>query len=94
MTVDLDKPGKQVGFVMIPHSTHDDAWGVTRLPIAVISNGKGPTVIIEGGTAGVQIQECFAARKDLVDDEIRNLLRYRAMSRTGERAIEVQPVDR
>ncbi|HEX6092870.1 MAG TPA: succinylglutamate desuccinylase/aspartoacylase family protein [Dongiaceae bacterium] len=52
MTVDLDKPGKQVGFVMIPHSTHDDAWGVTRLPIAVISNGKGPTVIVEGGNHG------------------------------------------
>ncbi|MFM9842296.1 MAG: succinylglutamate desuccinylase/aspartoacylase family protein [Dongiaceae bacterium] len=51
-TVDLDKPGKQVGFVMIPHSTHDDAWGVTRLPIAVISNGNGPTVILEGGNHG------------------------------------------
>ncbi len=38
-TIDLDKPGKQIGFVMIPHSPHDDAWGVTRLPIAVISNG-------------------------------------------------------
>jgi hypothetical protein len=35
-TIDLDKLGKQVGFVMIPHSPHDDAWGVTRVPIAVI----------------------------------------------------------
>lgn len=51
-TIDLDKPGKQVGFVMIPHSPHDDAWGVTRVPIAVISNGKGPTVILEGGNHG------------------------------------------
>jgi N-alpha-acetyl-L-2,4-diaminobutyrate deacetylase len=51
-TVDLDKPGKQSGFVMIPHSPHDDAWGVTRVPIAVISNGKGPTVLIEGGNHG------------------------------------------
>ena len=51
-TVDFDKPGKQVGFVMIPHSPHDDAWGVTRVPIAIISNGKGPTVIIEGGNHG------------------------------------------
>ena len=30
-TVDLDRPGKQVGFVKIPHSPHDDAWGVTRV---------------------------------------------------------------
>src|SRR5262249_39719552 len=51
-TVDFDKPGKQVGFVMIPHSPHDDAWGVTRVPIAIISDGKGPTVIIEGGNHG------------------------------------------
>jgi Predicted deacylase len=40
-TVDLDRPGKQLGFVMIPHSPHDDAWGVTRLPLAVISHGSG-----------------------------------------------------
>jgi predicted deacylase len=51
-TIDLDKPGKQVGFVMIPHSPDDDAWGVTRLPIAVIANGTGPTIILEGGNHG------------------------------------------
>ena len=51
-TVDFDKPGRQVGFVMIPHSPHDDAWGVTRVPVAVIANGKGPTVILEGGNHG------------------------------------------
>lgn len=51
-TVDFERPGKQVGFVMIPHSPHDDAWGVTRLPLAVISNGEGPTVILEGGNHG------------------------------------------
>jgi N2-acetyl-L-2,4-diaminobutanoate deacetylase len=51
-TIDLDKPGKQIGWIMLPHSTHDDAWGVTRVPIAVISNGNGPTVILEGGNHG------------------------------------------
>jgi N-alpha-acetyl-L-2,4-diaminobutyrate deacetylase len=51
-TIDLDAPGKHAGFVMIPHSPDDDAWGVTRVPIAVIANGKGPTVILEGGNHG------------------------------------------
>ncbi len=37
-TVDLDRKGKQAGFLMIPHF-HDDAWGVTRIPLAVIANG-------------------------------------------------------
>lgn len=51
-TVDLDKAGKQIGFLMIPHSPNDDAWGVTRVPLAVIRNGKGPTVVLEGGNHG------------------------------------------
>src|SRR5215468_9469860 len=51
-TVDLDKSGKQIGFLMIPHSPNDDAWGVTRVPLAVIRNGKGPTVVLEGGNHG------------------------------------------
>jgi predicted deacylase len=52
LTVDLDKAGRQVGFLMIPHSPHEDAWGVTRVPVAVIANGTGPTVILEGGNHG------------------------------------------
>lgn len=50
--VDLDRPGKQTGFVMIPHSPNDDAWGATRIPLAVIANGEGPTIILEGGNHG------------------------------------------
>ena len=50
--IDFEKKGRQIGFVMFPHSPHDDAWGVTRVPIAVIANGAGPTVIIEGGNHG------------------------------------------
>lgn len=52
LTVDLEQPGRQVGFLCIPHSPHDDAWGVTQVPIAVIGTGTGPTVLIEGGNHG------------------------------------------
>lgn len=51
-TIDFDRPGKQVGFVDIPHSPHEDAWGATRVPLAVIANGKGPTVILQAGNHG------------------------------------------
>jgi predicted deacylase len=51
-TVDFDEPGKQTGFIHLPLSVHDDAWGVIRIPIAVIQNGRGPTVILEGGNHG------------------------------------------
>jgi predicted deacylase len=51
-TVDFEKQGKQTGVVQVPLSAHDDAWGVIPIPIAVISNGRGPTVILEGGNHG------------------------------------------
>src|SRR5579883_1956966 len=51
-TVDFDTPGKQTGFIHVPFSSHDDAWGVIPIPIAVISNGRGPTVLLEGGNHG------------------------------------------
>ncbi|MDQ7250366.1 succinylglutamate desuccinylase/aspartoacylase family protein [Dongia sedimenti] len=50
--IDFDRPGRQIGHVMFPHSPHEDAWGVTPVPIAVIANGTGPTVILEGGNHG------------------------------------------
>ncbi|MDB5552600.1 MAG: succinylglutamate desuccinylase [Rhizobium sp.] len=51
-TVDFNKPGKQIGVFHVPFSSHDDAWGVVPVPVAVIKNGEGPTVILEGGNHG------------------------------------------
>jgi N-alpha-acetyl-L-2,4-diaminobutyrate deacetylase len=51
-SIDFDRNGKQVGFVDIPHSPHEDAWGATRIPLAVIKNGSGPTVILVAGNHG------------------------------------------
>lgn len=50
--IDFEKQGKQIGFLNLPHSIHDDAWGVLRIPMTVINNGAGPTVILEGGNHG------------------------------------------
>jgi hypothetical protein len=36
-TVDFDRPDRQIGFVMIPQSPDEDAWGVTRMPIAILA---------------------------------------------------------
>jgi predicted deacylase len=51
-TIDFDRNGKQIGFVDIPHSPHEDAWGATRVPLAVIKNGTGPTAILQAGNHG------------------------------------------
>lgn len=50
--IDFDRSGRQLGFIDIAHSPHEDAWGATRIPIAVIKNGNGPTAILQGGNHG------------------------------------------
>ena len=51
-SIDFERDGKQTGFVNLPLSVHDDAWGVVAIPLTVIKNGRGPTVILEGGNHG------------------------------------------
>ena len=50
--IDYDKPGRQTGFLHLPHSPHSDAWGTVAIPIAIIANGRGPTVLAMGGNHG------------------------------------------
>lgn len=50
--IDLDKPGKQSGFLNLPLSVHEDAWGSLPIPLCVIANGSGPTVLLMGGNHG------------------------------------------
>lgn len=50
--IDFELSGKQVGFLNLPSSGHDDAWGVIRIPLTVIKNGSGPTVLLQGGNHG------------------------------------------
>ncbi|MGV1756580.1 succinylglutamate desuccinylase/aspartoacylase family protein [Rhizobium sp. A22-96] len=51
-SIDLDRPGKQIGYFCVPQSPHDDAWGTVQVPLAVVKNGTGPTVLIEAGNHG------------------------------------------
>jgi predicted deacylase len=55
-TVEFDREGKQIGYLHFPLSVHEDAWGVVPVPIAVIKNGDGPTVILEGGNHGDEFE--------------------------------------
>ncbi len=50
--VDFERQGRQIGSIHIPHSPHSDAWGAVVIPVAVIANGRGPTVILQGGNHG------------------------------------------
>jgi N-alpha-acetyl-L-2,4-diaminobutyrate deacetylase len=51
-SVDFDRDGVQHGFLRLPHSRDDSAWGSVMIPIAVIRNGGGPTALLSGGNHG------------------------------------------
>ena len=51
-TVDFDRDGAQHGFLRLPYSRDDSAWGSVMIPICVIRNGTGPTALLTGGNHG------------------------------------------
>ncbi len=50
--IDLDGNGKQTGFLRLPHSVHRSAYGWIPIPMAVIGNGDGPTILLIAGNHG------------------------------------------
>lgn len=51
-TVDFSAVGTQHGFLRLPYSRDDSAWGSVMIPITVIKNGEGPTALLTGGNHG------------------------------------------
>ncbi|WP_027035584.1 N(2)-acetyl-L-2,4-diaminobutanoate deacetylase DoeB [Mesorhizobium ciceri] len=51
-TVDFDRDGVQHGFLRLPYSRDDSAWGSVMIPICVIRNGNGPAALLSGGNHG------------------------------------------
>ncbi|WP_101340901.1 N(2)-acetyl-L-2,4-diaminobutanoate deacetylase DoeB [Cereibacter azotoformans] len=51
-TVDFDAPGVQHGFLRLPYSRDDAAWGSVMIPVAVVANGTGPTALLTGANHG------------------------------------------
>ncbi len=50
--VDFEANGKQVGYLRAPTSTNQSAWGSVLVPVAVVKNGEGPTILFVGGNHG------------------------------------------
>ena len=40
------------GFLRLPYSRDDSAWGSVMIPITVVANGEGPTALLTGGNHG------------------------------------------
>ena len=50
--VDFDRPGRQAGYLRAPQSRNTSGWGVVEIPIYVLKNGSGPTLLLTGGVHG------------------------------------------
>ena len=73
-TIPLDAEGRHAGFLKVPHSTDQSAYGWIGLPIVVIRNGDGPTVLMTGAVHGDEYEGQVALSKlarNLAPDEVR-----------------------
>jgi N-alpha-acetyl-L-2,4-diaminobutyrate deacetylase len=50
--IPFDAQGVRHGYLRLPSSREDSAWGVVLIPITVIVNGEGPTALLTGGNHG------------------------------------------
>ena len=62
-TVEFDRDGVQHGFLKLPYSRDDSAWGAVMIPISVIKNGTGPTALLTGGNHGDEYEGPIALAK-------------------------------
>lgn len=51
-TVPFDADGKHHGFLRLPYSRDDSAWGSVMIPITVVRNGDGPTALLTAANHG------------------------------------------
>jgi predicted deacylase len=59
-TIDFEREGKHADVLRVPHSRNDSGWGVVQVPITVVRNGDGPTVLLNGGVHGDEYESQIA----------------------------------
>ena len=97
--VPFDEDGVHHGFLRMPYSRDDSAWGSVLIPITVVRNGDGPTALLTGANHGDEYEGPVALQAlalELAPEEIRgrvvivpfmNSPAFRAGTRTS-------PIDR
>lgn len=51
-TIDFAADGVQHGYLRLPYSRNDSAWGSIQIPICQIKRGAGPTALLTGANHG------------------------------------------
>lgn len=96
--IDFDAQGKQLSYLRVPHSTHRSAYGWIPVPITVIRNGDGPTLVISAGVHGDEYEGQIAVAnldRELDADDIRGRLILLPMVNfaAAEAGCRVSPLD-
>jgi len=63
VSIDLDAPGKRIGHLELAWSDDAHAYGIIPVPIAVIANGNGPSVLVTAGVHGDEYEGLVITRK-------------------------------
>lgn len=71
--IEFDLDGRQAGYLRAPLSRNTSGWGVTLIPIVVVKNGSGPTVLFTGGVHGDEYEGPIAVSRlarELMPEEV------------------------
>jgi predicted deacylase len=68
-TIPFDEDGKHCGFLSVPHSTDESAYGRIQIPIACIQRGIGPTALLVAGNHGDEYEGQVALTEFVQDLE-------------------------
>lgn len=98
-TVDFERDGIQHGFLRLPYSRDDSAWGSVMTPICVVRNGTGPTALLTGANHGDEYEGPVAlfdlARNLRLEDVSGRIIIVPAMNYPAFRAgTRTSPIDR
>lgn len=96
--VDFDAEGKQTGYLRVPHSVDRSAYGWLPVPVTVLRNGTGPTLIISAGVHGDEYEGQIAVAelaRDLLAEDIhgRIILLPMLNAPAAEAGRRVSPID-
>lgn len=62
-SIRFDEDGFQTGTLRVPHSVDRSGYGHIPIPIAMLKNGDGPTLLLTGGTHGDEYEGPVALMK-------------------------------
>ncbi|MGY9039174.1 MAG: N(2)-acetyl-L-2,4-diaminobutanoate deacetylase DoeB, partial [Rhodobacterales bacterium] len=51
-TIDFEGTGVQHGYLRLPYSRNDSAWGAIQIPVTQVKSGDGPCALLTGGNHG------------------------------------------